>query len=246
MSGEPAARLAVVDVTAHRPARPGYHAEVQALVGRIVTDGRIGGWAVSRHPADDVPAHELLAATESADAVVIAGGEDIHPGAYQGATGYEGETLHYPRADEGQLALVLRAVERGTPLLGICRGMQVINVAMGGTLVRHIGDNGLHRSSGTSLHEIFTSHSVDLEPGTGLARNLGASRIEVRSAHHQGVDTLGFGLRRAASAPDGVLEALEHVTAPISGVQWHPEAPGAPAEQLQQLLSALGGVSQVA
>jgi putative glutamine amidotransferase len=246
MSGQPAARLAVVDVTAHRPAHPGYHAKVQALVSRILTDARIGGWAVSRHPAGDVPAEELLKATDVADAVVIAGGEDIHPGAYQAATGYQGETIHYPRADEGQLALVLRAVERGTPLLGICRGMQVINVALGGTLVRHIADNGLHRNHGSSIDEIFTSHAVVVEPGTGLARSLGDTRIEVRSAHHQGVADLGFGLRRSASAPDGVLEALEHVTAPVSGVQWHPEAPGAPAEQLQRLLSGLAGVSQVA
>lgn len=182
-----APRLAVVEVTAHRPGQREYHAKVQTLIQRIISDAQRAGWAVTRHAAADVGTSELLWATDAADAVVIAGGEDIHPRFYGNATGYPGETAHYPQADEGQVALVMRALERGTPLLGICRGLQVINVAVGGTLLQHIADDGVHKNIGVPID----------------------------------------------------LEALEHVDAPITGVQWHPEAPGAPAHQLPQLLRHL-------
>jgi putative glutamine amidotransferase len=170
--------------------------------------------------------------------VVITGGEDIHPYFYGSLTGYEGETEHYVQADEGQIALVRRAVERETPLLGICRGLQVINVALGGTLAQHIDDDGLHKKRGVPIDQIISSHPVEIDADSCLALSLGATQI-VQSAHHQAVAGLGTDLRRSASAPDGLLEALEHVTAPITGVQWHPEAPGAPDHQLPQLLAHL-------
>jgi putative glutamine amidotransferase len=243
-------RLAVVEVTAHRPGQPVYHAKVQTLLQRIVSEGTRAGWQVTRHAAADVSTSELLSGTDDVDAVVIAGGEDIHPSFYGEPTGYEGESDHYVQADEGQIALVRRAVDRGTPLLGICRGMQIINVALGGTLAQHIDDDGLHKNWGVPIDQIISSHHVDIDADSGLALSLGDTRIVVRSAHHQGVAGLGAGLRRAASAPDGLLEAFEHVTAPITGVQWHPEAPGAPAEQLPQLLAhltrQLSGLSQAA
>jgi putative glutamine amidotransferase len=234
-----APQLAVVEVTRERPDQPAYHAKVQALIGRVVRDAERGGWQVTRHAAADATTDDLLAVTACADAVVIVGGEDITPHFYGGQSGYEEESRHYARADEGQIAVVRRALADGTPLLGICRGLQVINVALGGTIVQHIGDGGIHRNAGVPIEQILSTHSVTLLADSGLAEALGDWEIEVQSAHHQAVGLLGTGLVPAAIAPDGLIEALEHESAPITGVQWHPEAPDAPADQLPLLLASL-------
>ncbi|TFD81165.1 gamma-glutamyl-gamma-aminobutyrate hydrolase family protein [Cryobacterium fucosi] len=231
-------RLAVVEVTRHRPDRPAYHAKVQVLNASAVSAGERGGWRVTRLAAADMTPAELLEATDDCDAILIMGGEDITPRFYGGADGYEGETRHYDAADEGQIALVHRAVARDTPLLGICRGLQVINVALGGGIVQHIED-GIHRTVDVPVDQTLREHPVELLDGTGLLDSLGSVAVSVQSAHHQSVGRLGAGLVPAAIAPDGLVEAVEHESAPITGVQWHPEAPDAPAEQLPLLLSAL-------
>jgi putative glutamine amidotransferase len=236
-----APRLAVVEVTRERPDQPAYHAKVQTLIARVVRDAERGGWQATRHAAADATTSELLAATIGADAIVIVGGEDIAPHFYGGRPGYEGESRHYPAADDGQIAVVRRALADGTPLLGICRGLQIINVALGGTIVQHIGDGGIHRNAGVPIEQVLSAHSVTLLADSGLARDFGEWEIEVQSAHHQAVGTLGAGLIPAALAPDGLVEALEHESAPITGVQWHPEAPDAPADQLPLLLASLQG-----
>ena len=236
-----APRLAVVEVTRERPDQPAYHAKVQTLIARVVRDAERGGWQATRHAAADATTSELLAATSGADAIVIVGGEDIAPHFYGGRPGYEGESRHYPAADEGQIAVVRRALADGTPLLGICRGLQIINVALGGTIVQHIGDGGIHRNAGVPIEQVLSTHSVTLLADSGLARDFGEWEIEVQSAHHQAVGALGAGLIPAALAPDGLVEALEHESAPITGVQWHPEAPDAPADQLPLLLASLQG-----
>ncbi|TFD42120.1 glutamine amidotransferase [Cryobacterium sp. TMT1-2-1] len=234
-------RLAVVEVTGSRPDQREYHAKVQTLISRVTGEGEQGGWQVTRTAAADVSVAELLAATIDADAIVIVGGEDIAPRFYGGRTGYEGETRHYEIADAGQIALVQRAVAQGTPLLGICRGLQIINVALGGSIVQHIEDDGVHRTDGVPVDEILTEHGVTLVAGSGLAGSFGRAEISVQSAHHQSVGRLGDGLVAAALAPDGLVEALEHASRPITGVQWHPEAPDSPADQLGVLLALLGG-----
>ena len=231
-------RLAVVEVTRNRADRPAYHAKVQLLNASAAEAGTQGGWQVLRLAAADLTPAELLAATDACDAIVIMGGEDISPWFYGGATGYEGETPHFEEADAGQIALVRRAVDRGTPLLGICRGLQIINVALGGTIVQHIED-GIHRNVGVPVDQILREHAVHLLPGSILRRSLGDTGILVQSAHHQSVGRLGAGLVPAGIAPDGLVEAVEHESAPITGVQWHPEAPDAPAEQLPLLLAGL-------
>jgi putative glutamine amidotransferase len=126
----------------------------------------------------------------------------------------------------------------GTPLLGICRGLQIINVALGGTIVQHIED-GIHRNVDVPIDQILREHPVQLLPGSTLIESLGQAGILVQSAHHQSVGRLGAGLVPAGVAPDGLVEAVEHESAPITGVQWHPEAPDSPAEQLPLLLAAL-------
>ncbi|TFC91045.1 gamma-glutamyl-gamma-aminobutyrate hydrolase family protein [Cryobacterium breve] len=233
-----APRLAVVEVTRHRPDRPAYHAKVQLLNATAVNAGAHGGWHVTRLAAADLTLVELLAATDDCDAIVIMGGEDLTPRFYGGGAGYEGETHHFEVADAGQIALVRRALDRGTPLLGICRGLQIINVALGGTLVQHI-EEGIHRNVDVPIDEILREHPVQLLPGSTLIESLGETDIRVQSAHHQSVGRLGAGLVPAGIAPDGLVEAVEHESAPITGVQWHPEAPNSPADQLPLLLAAL-------
>ncbi|WP_423917765.1 gamma-glutamyl-gamma-aminobutyrate hydrolase family protein [Frigoribacterium sp. 2-23] len=236
LTGAP--RLAVVDVTRHRPGLADYQLYVESLVGRVSTAGADAGFAVERLPAADLGVGALLHRASSADAVVIMGGEDLAPHWYGGADGYPGEGRHQERADAGQLALVRRAVAVGTPLLGICRGHQVINVALGGTLVQHLDDDGLHLRAGAPVELLMTEHTVDVTPGSRLATVL-APRIETRSAHHQAVARLGAGLVVAATAPDGTVEAIEHEEARVTGVQWHPEDRAAARDQLPALLAAL-------
>ncbi|MCU1446915.1 gamma-glutamyl-gamma-aminobutyrate hydrolase family protein [Cryobacterium sp.] len=230
--------LAVVEVTRSRPDRPAYHAKVQTLNATVADAGTNGGWTVVRLAAADLDPAALLDLTDSADAVVIVGGEDIDPRFYGAQAGYEGETIHFSDADEGQIALVQRAADRGTPLLGICRGLQIINVALGGDIVQHL-DDGIHRNAGVPIDESLSTHDVTLLASSELAAALGDTRISVQSAHHQSVGRLGAGLVPVATAPDGLVEAVEHRDVPIVGVQWHPEAPGSPAAQLPLLLASL-------
>ncbi|MGN6427295.1 gamma-glutamyl-gamma-aminobutyrate hydrolase family protein [uncultured Leifsonia sp.] len=229
--------LAVVEATRFRGHDPAYHAYVQILVGRVIAGAEAQGWAVVRLAADQ-GADALLARTERVDAVVIVGGEDIAPRFYGGAGGYPGESRHLEVADEAQLRLVHRAIERGIPLLGICRGLQIVNVALGGSLVQDLGESG-HVNRGVPIPEVLTTHPVLLEPGSRVEALLGTTVADVRSAHHQAVDALGAGLVVTGRAPDGHVEAIEHESAPVLAVQWHPEDPAAPAGQLDALLGAL-------
>ncbi|RFA20292.1 gamma-glutamyl-gamma-aminobutyrate hydrolase family protein [Subtercola boreus] len=233
-------RLAVVEVTRTRPYDTAYHSYVDMLNSRVVAEAESRGWTVTRIGAADVGTAELLALTDTAEAVVIMGGEDIAPKFYDGATRYPGQGRHYEAADEGQLALVRRALLRSTPLLGICRGHQVINVALGGTLQQDIGENTIHKNLHGPVSRAMAGHAVVLHSNSALAASLGSSLLRVQSAHHQSIALLGDGLVVVGVAPDGSPEAVEHVSAPITGVQFHPEDPGAPSEQLGLLLDGLG------
>jgi putative glutamine amidotransferase len=158
------------------------------------------------------------------DGVIIAGGADVDPARY----GAERSTRTGPpqdHRDAWELALTARALEREVPLLGICRGMQVLSVALGGTLVQHLPD-----VVGSDVHApdpgAFARHDVRLAGGSRLGALLG-ERITVATHHHQAVDRLGDGLQPAGWADDDVVEAVEldRGGAPwVVGVQWHPEA----------------------
>jgi putative glutamine amidotransferase len=230
--------LAVVEATRFRGHDREYHDYVQVLVGAAIAEAERQGWTVTRHAADQ-GAESLLARTERADAVLIMGGEDIAPSFYGAADGYEGESRHLEAADAAQIALVLRAIAQETPLLGICRGLQIINVALGGTLVQHLGEGTAHKNDGVPIRDIMATHPVELIAGSLISGLLESSTVAVQSAHHQAVDTVGTGLVVTGRAPDGHIEAIEHLTAPVLGVQWHPEDPGAPVGQLAGLLAAL-------
>ena len=130
-----------------------------------------------------------------------------------------------PELDAFELALVTEALERRCPVLGICRGAQMINVAMGGTLHQHLPacvDGALsHRQE---LDLARPTHPVRVASGSRLAAALGREVAEVNSLHHQAVDRLGEGLEAVAWAPDGVVEAIEGTgDAFLLGVQWHAE-----------------------
>lgn len=238
MTHEPhALRLAVVEVTDERPHAPAYDAYTRAMINRTVTDASILGWDVSLLTAERLGTDGLLDATSGADAIVIMGGEDIAPEFYDGASGYEGEGKHYRRADAAELALVRRAALSSTPLLGICRGHQIINVAFGGTLVQHMEESG-HRVTDLPVEYALVEHPVSLDRSSTLVMRLG-EHITVQSGHHQVIDQPGRGLRPVGWSHDGHIEAVEHEILPVTGVQWHPEAPLAPADQLERLLSGL-------
>ncbi|WP_086517432.1 gamma-glutamyl-gamma-aminobutyrate hydrolase family protein [Clavibacter michiganensis] len=235
----PLRRLAVVQVTRSRPEAVDYHQLVQGLNMRVAEVASAAGWVVENLAAEDEGIESLLERTRDADAVVIMGGEDVAPRFYGGPADYEGRSPHREVADAGQIALVRRAVAEGTPLLGICRGAQIVNVALGGTLQQHIDGVGEHRNAADDITAVMRDHDVRVAADSRLARVLGSTALVVRSAHHQAVDRPGAGLRVVAVAPDGVPEAVEHETAPITGVQWHPEDASAARDQLPALLAAL-------
>lgn len=233
--------LALVDITDRRGYDPEYEAVRRGLSRRIVGRAEECGWSVTVHYADLCSADELLDAVAGADAALLAGGEDVDPTLYGQPRGYPREGHHYPRADANQITLVRSAVDGGVPVMGICRGLQVINVALGGTLVRDLGSATIHRQIGP-IGGAFCRHPVALTAGGPLAEAMGTTTIDCESAHHQAVDRLGDGLAVVAEAPDGVVEAIVHETAPIVAVQWHPEAAAADPVQFPALLGALDRV----
>ncbi|MEV6386864.1 gamma-glutamyl-gamma-aminobutyrate hydrolase family protein [Nocardia xishanensis] len=164
------------------------------------------------------------------DALVVTGGQDVDPELWGGpppvpsSTG--GQMLVIDRRrDDYEISLVRHALARGIPVLGICRGHQVLNVALGGTLVPHLSDRGITHYSLADVPDRRPDreHQVDLEEGT-LAAALYGSRFRVNSWHHQAVDRPGEGVVISGRAPDGVVEAIELPGQPVLGLQWHPEA----------------------
>jgi putative glutamine amidotransferase len=195
-----------------------------------------GATALLLPPADaDVEApDELLGRL---DALILAGGADIDPASY-GATADEHTTNFRPERDRFELALARAAIDRGLPLLGICRGMEVLNVARGGTLEQHLPTAEVHlHTPGT-----YSDHEVRLEPGSLAAQAVGAERVSVRSHHHQGIGELGTGLVASGhSEPDGVVEAIELPEHPFAlGALWHAEE-----EQGSSVIGALVAATSV-
>ena len=160
------------------------------------------------------------------DGLLLAGGADIDPGAY-GQPTHQATNGTVPERDSFEIALVRAAIGRDLPVLGICRGMQLINVARGGTLVQHLPEHLGHREHRRTIGSFDGAHhEVQLAEGTLAIRVVGEARHATKSHHHQGVDSLGEGLRvSATSVLDGLPEAIELSGRRfVLGVQWHPEA----------------------
>jgi len=180
-----------------------------------------GGIALLLPPDDELVEHpgRLL---EALDGLLLAGGRDIDPLTYGARPDVEaGEAS--PERDRVELALVSAALEHDMPVLGVCRGMEILNIACGGTLVQHLDGELLARHRQTL--GVFSDHDVMLEPGSLAARAAGAERVSVRSHHHQAIGELGEGLVVSGRCPDdGLVEAVELPAKRFAlGVLWHPE-----------------------
>jgi putative glutamine amidotransferase len=156
------------------------------------------------------------------DGLLFSGGSDLDPELYGQDAHPETDEI-VPQRDQAEIALLKAALQRDMPVLAVCRGSQVLNVARGGDLVQHlpevVGDEKHKHKPGE-----FADHDVDLLPGSRLREILG-DQTPVKSHHHQGYGKLGQGLREAARAEDGTIEALEDPSRRFAlGVLWHPEA----------------------
>lgn len=236
---QPKRLLAVLDITDIRSYDPEYEAVRNELTQKIVARTIESGWDARVVYAEKLSLEEAQEQIADADAILVAGGEDVDPSYYGESTGYPREGAHFAKADANQMELVRRAVDVGLPVLGICRGLQIINVALGGTLIPDLGEGTMHRDF-DSIRDAFVEHPVSISADSVLARELG-TEITCVSAHHQAVDRLGLGLVAIASASDGVIEAVVHESAPVLAVQWHPEKETAEPSQFPALLAAAIG-----
>ncbi len=177
------------------------------------------------------------------DGLIISGGPDIEPGQY-GAEADAKTTIVRPDRDTAEIALFLAALAAGVPVLGICRGMQLMNVALGGTLIQHLPDVVGHDGHSPTPGAMAT-HEVRVGSSGRLCELFGPGTLAVPTHHHQGVNVLGTGLTATAWAPDGLVEAIELDRPFALGVQWHPEAGDDPRLFRALVAAALAGAASL-
>lgn len=172
-------------------------------------------------------AAEIPSVLDRLDGVVLCGGIDIAPARY-GAVAARETNVPQPERDAFEMALIDRLLENNVPTLGVCRGVQSLNVALGGTLHQHL------TAHPTDMVWTATPHMVDVTPGSKLASITGGTQLAVNSLHHQSVDRIGRGVVVTGRASaDGGVEAIEIEGAPnVLAVQWHPEVLSPQAEHL--------------
>ncbi|MGO2632200.1 MAG: gamma-glutamyl-gamma-aminobutyrate hydrolase family protein [Galactobacter sp.] len=275
--------IAVFHLRNERPHAPEFNDTLSGLTAGAIAAVEALGWEYTLVPSGELPVAESVRVALAADAVVLLGGEDVHPALYDGPLDYPQVDTWDLKADAAHLAVVAACKEARKPLLGICRGLQIINVAFGGTLIQHLEVPG-HRLPGHGLATFaptrpeFVGPMSDVgcspaaaggtlvaEHGSGpeaqpLAQSTGQATVDgavttgvghhelaadvadepTLCSHHQAVGGVGDGLLVAARSEQGVVEALVHQQAPITGVQWHPEHPDVSRTQLVPLLQRLG------
>ena len=174
----------------------------------------------------ELPEPQLADMLDRLDGILLPGGMDIDPALY-GMETTPKVSISSPDRDHIEMEILKAAVSNGLPFLGICRGLQVINVALGGTLYTDIAT----QRPGALKHDYYPDwprnhrpHAVTFEPGSRLADILGQTETRVNSLHHQGIRSLAPSLQASAFAPDGIIEGVELPDHPFGlGVQWHPE-----------------------
>jgi putative glutamine amidotransferase len=170
--------------------------------------------AAGAEPVDLVPGTKAL---PDLDGLLLPGGWDVDPSFY-GERRDENLGETDPELDETELAMFHQACEREIPVLGICRGQQVINVAMGGSLVQHLEDHDAR-----ALGRSHLAHTIEVDPSSELGRAAGEHEIRVNSLHHQAIKRLADGLQQSARGEDGTVEGIESDDGLIVAVQCHPE-----------------------
>lgn len=185
---------------------------------------KAGGLPVLLPPAEDTDILDEYIGR--CDGLMLIGGPDADPRHYgEHNLAFNGEIC--PTRDNAELYLARKAFGLGKPVFGICRGIQVMNIALGGTLYQDIGSQ--HKSDEVLKHSQsapvwYPTHEITALEGSNVFRSMGETRFFVNSFHHQAVKNVAPGFKVTASAPDGVIEAIEHVEHPFAvGVQWHPE-----------------------
>jgi putative glutamine amidotransferase len=243
MAPEPAAQTAprpVVLINAWKRVLPTFLGPQTALytIGTEYANAvtRAGGAPLLVPHVDPTAIDTLI---ERADALLLSGGGDLDPASYgESDTGQSHDTD--PDADRTEIALVQSAARAGLPVLAICRGMQVLNVAFGGSLLQEITrTGGTHQPLPEAPEEILAyRHPVRTLDGTRLAHILGSGERPVNSIHHQAIGRIAAGFRVSAIAPDGIVEGMEYEGEwDAIGIQWHPEKTG--EEQEMALFEAL-------
>ena len=226
----------IIGITTYlTPAKWSHWDEEAALIPATYVDAveRAGGRALLVPPSDDGVEETL----EAVDGLIFSGGADLDPELYDQEP-HTATAGVQPERDRAELALVQAALAGDMPVLAVCRGSQILNVARGGDLVQHlpevVGDDTHTHTPGT-----FADHDVSLEDGSRLASLLG-EHAPVKSHHHQGFGRVGDGLRVAAYAEDGTIEAVEAPEQRFAlGVLWHPEA-GEDSRLFEELVREAG------
>lgn len=196
---------------------------------------RAGGIPVILPPGEPHTAHLL----PLLDGVILAGGGDIDPARYSG-TMHDTIYMLDAERDSGELDITEKLLATQIPMFCICRGLQVLNVSLGGTLIEHLPDVVGEQVAHRMPPRVPTLHSVALDPGSRLAGILGQQEVVASSWHHQAVRDLAEPLKVVATAPDGTIEAVEMPAHPwLIAVQWHPELTAADDPLQQALFDAL-------
>lgn len=201
----------------HLPAGPRWLDAAESQYSRAV---QMAGGAPVLLPATRGTDPEVV--VSRLDGLMVTGGGDIDAHRYGAEPSPAAGGVDAER-DEVESAIIEVALDRRLPVLGVCRGCQLLNVVLGGTLVQNLPDvTDLNHLVPDARSELI--HMVTLEPGSRLESILGADRLNVNSIHHQAIEQLAPGLQSVAAAPDGVIEGIEDPRRPVVGVQWHPES----------------------